>query len=61
MPESTDTTTTRIGLSPALAADFVLEKRDLDGGAVDTVDARRLHAFLGNGDAFANWIGDHIR
>ncbi|MGU3316312.1 antA/AntB antirepressor family protein [Sphingomonas sp. M6A6_1c] len=44
-----------------MTTDLVLETRDIGGSLVETVDARRLHAFLENGDAFANWIGDRVR
>lgn len=48
-------------LSTHMTTDLVLETRDIGGSLVETVDARRLHAFLENGDAFANWIGDRVR
>ncbi len=32
-----------------------------EAAAVPTVNARELHAFLENGDAFANWVKDRIR
>lgn len=37
-----------------------IRKNSIDGETVQTVDARELHAFLENGDAFANWIKDRI-
>ena len=33
-----------------------LHPQTIDGNAVETVSARELHEFLGNGDMFANWI-----
>ena len=33
-----------------------LHSQTIDGNAVETVSARELHEFLGNGDMFANWI-----
>ncbi|WP_454280472.1 antA/AntB antirepressor family protein [Sphingomonas sp. Marseille-Q8236] len=60
MPESTDTTATRIGLSGHLATAFALEKRDIGGALVETVDARQLHAFLLVGKDFSTWMRDRI-
>jgi len=38
-----------------------ISQRQIAGELTDTIDARELHAFLENGDAFANWIRDRIR
>ncbi len=43
-----------------LAALLPLEKAKLDGGLVETVDARKLHAWLGVGRDFSNWIKGRI-
>ena len=37
-----------------------VQQQDIDGGAVPTVNARDLHAFLEVGKDFSNWIKDRI-
>jgi phage anti-repressor protein len=37
-----------------------IEHRNLGTAAVETVNARELHAFLENGDHFATWVRDRI-
>ena len=37
-----------------------LTQSAINGETVQTVNARELHAFLGNGDMFANWIKNRI-
>lgn len=37
-----------------------LNQSAINGETVQTVNARELHAFLGNGDMFANWIKNRI-
>ena len=37
-----------------------LQPQTINGNAVETVSARELHEFLGNGDMFANWIKNRI-
>lgn len=37
-----------------------LQAKTIAGNAVDTVSARELHAFLENGDKFADWVKDRI-
>lgn len=37
-----------------------LSDGDVGGELVQTVDARRLHTYLGNGAQFSHWIGDRI-
>ena len=37
-----------------------LHSQTIDGNAVETVNARELHEFLGNGDMFANWIKHRV-
>lgn len=44
----------------ALAVLLPLERASVDGSAVNTVDARRLHAWLGVGRDFSNWIKGRI-
>jgi anti-repressor protein len=44
---------------PAKPVDVV--DREIGGVMVQTVDARELHAYLGNGEAFATWIKARIR
>lgn len=43
-------------LSTSMTADLVLEMREVGGGMVETIDARRLHAFLEVRSEFRNWI-----
>ena len=37
-----------------------LQLQTIDGNTVETVSARELHEFLGNGDMFANWIKHRV-
>ena len=37
-----------------------LQLQTINGNAVETVSARELHEFLGNGDMFANWIKHRV-
>ena len=37
-----------------------LQPQTINGNAVETVSARELHEFLGNGDMFANWIKHRV-
>ena len=37
-----------------------LQPQTINGTAVETVSARELHEFLGNGDMFANWIKHRV-
>ena len=37
-----------------------LQPQTINGNAVETVNARELHAFLQNRDHFATWIRDRI-
>lgn len=37
-----------------------LNEQTINHEMVQTVNARELHAFLGNGDMFANWIKNRI-
>ena len=37
-----------------------LHPQTINGNAVETVSARELHGFLGNGDMFANWIKHRV-
>ena len=39
---------------------ITLQPQTINGNAVETVSARELHEFLGNGDMFANWIKNRI-
>lgn len=48
-------------LQTHMTTDLVLEMREIGGAPVETSSARRLHAFLENGDKFAGWIADRIR
>lgn len=59
MPESTDTPIEQF-IKPKVSTDLVLETRDIAGIAIDTVDARRLHAFLDVKSEFRNWIKNRI-
>lgn len=38
-----------------------LEERQIGDGAIQTVNARELHAFLGVGKNFSNWVNDRIK
>ena len=37
-----------------------LQPQTINGNTVETVSARELHEFLGNGDMFANWIKHRV-
>ena len=37
-----------------------LQPQTINGNAIETVSARELHEFLGNGDMFANWIKHRV-
>ena len=37
-----------------------LQSQTINGNDVETVSARELHEFLGNGDMFANWIKHRV-
>ena len=37
-----------------------LQSQTINGNTVETVSARELHEFLGNGDMFANWIKHRV-
>ncbi len=45
----------------ALSTLVAISNREVGDDLIQTADARQLHAFLENGDAFANWIADRIR
>ena len=37
-----------------------LQPQTINGNTIETVSARELHEFLGNGDMFANWIKHRV-
>ena len=39
---------------------IALNQSSINGEVQQTVNARELHAFLGNGDMFANWIKNRV-
>ncbi|MEG3089486.1 antA/AntB antirepressor family protein [Sphingomonas sp. PB4P5] len=43
-----------------MVTDLVLEKRKIGATPVETIDARRLHTFLGVGTDFKDWIARRI-
>lgn len=48
-------------MSTALAPLPALSERDFDGEPVTAVDGREVHAFLGIGKDFTNWVKDQVR
>jgi len=45
----------------SISALVAISNREVGDDLVQTADARQLHGFLENRDAFANWIADRIR
>lgn len=61
MPNDNHSTSSLTRHTARAVSELVMETRDIGRAKIETADARQLHAFLENGDAFANWIADRIR
>lgn len=60
MPDDQDALNERRLQARNLSTELVLETRNIGAAATETVDARRLHAFLEVRSEFRNWIKNRI-